>query len=420
MAMNDILFGVLSFPLLLCFLHIFSFLTASHDADCAFSMRNKVKRKVYTEFAFNTSDFNAWTVSRIKKEVGDYIPPWWYNKHLGSLISFGKSPNLKFERETFTLVDGSVFGVDWYPRKPSGTETERLCLHLPGLGLSSDANMSQIFAKTFAEAGFIVGILIPRGLSGIRLETAKLWNAGRTEDCKYIVENIHEKFTMGGGNAKVFLSGFSASSSIITKTLTELSKKKPHLFENSPVQVIGAMCCCVNYDYEETRTKLEKTIVGKFYSFLLAAVNKKTLNANAHIHDQMDPTTLQKMKKAYQLSQFDAAAHVVNGFPSEKDMYAQISTFPEIQQMPVPFLALLASDDPLYTAGMDKTKYTANSNVLLMETSHGNHLGFYEGDIFQAFTNTVSYTYPAKLALLFSNSILHFDQEKKTNMKTII
>lgn len=379
------------------------------------------QRKVYTEFTFKTSDFNTLTKSRLKNEVGDYKPPWWYNTHIGSLIQFGKSPNLKFEREIFTLRDGSVFGVDWYPRKPCGTISENICLYLPGLGQSSDANVSQYFVKTFADECFITGIIIPRGhpTSGIPLVNTKLWNAGRTEDCNFVVESMHKRFTVGGGKAKLFMSGFSASSSIVTKSLIELSNTLPSLFatcNTSNLQVIGAMCCCVNYDYEDNRTKMERTFVGKFYSFLLASINKMLLNANPHIHDKIDNISLHKMKTAYQLSQFDSAAHIINGFNSEKEMYSQISGFPGIQKIPVHFLALLASDDPFYTwsygntkSGIDISGYTANPNVMLIETSHGNHFGYYEGSVFQAFANTTSYTYPAKLALVFSKSIIEFE-----------
>ncbi len=45
-----------------------------------------------------------------------------------------------------------------------------------------------------------------------------------------------------------------------------------------------------------------------------------------------------------------------------------------------------------------------------METSHGNHFGFYEGSsIFDAWSNEETYTYPAKLADILFSSILERD-----------
>ena len=362
------------------------------------------KRKIYTEFTFQETEFNTLAADKIRLEVGDYVPPWWYNSHIGSLIQFGSSVNLIFEREIFILPDGSTFGVDWFPRRPSGLVTEKISLHLPGLGLSSDANVSQIFAKTFADAGYISGILIPRGLGGIPLVNIKLWNAGRTDDIKFVIDCLYKRFA--SIPASLFLSGFSASSSIVTKALLELA---PSLFiAGDHLHVIGAMGCCVMFDYEETRTKLEASFLGSFYSFLLAIMNIMILDKNTHIHNKMDPSVLYKMKSALQLGQFDSAAHTMNGFLSEKEMCSQISSLPGIQTMPVPFLSLQPRDDPLHNySSLDVTNYTVNQRVIFMETSHGNHFGFYEGSsIFDAFRNTTSYTYPARVALSFSNSCM--------------
>ena len=47
-----------------------------------------------------------------------------------------------------------------------------------------------------------------------------------------------------------------------------------------------------------------------------------------------------------------------------------------------------------------------------MEPEYGNHFGFFEGGIFEIFSNKTSYTYPAKLASEFFRIIL--DEENKT------
>jgi hypothetical protein len=41
-----------------------------------------------------------------------------------------------------------------------------------------------------------------------------------------------------------------------------------------------------------------------------------------------------------------------------------------------------------------------------VEPQFGNHFGFYEGGIFEAFSNKTSYTYPAKVATEFFAVIL--------------
>lgn len=53
--------------------------------------------------------------------------------------------------------------------------------------------------------------------------------------------------------------------------------------------------------------------------------------------------------------------------------------------------------------------FYSNPNTIYLETYYGNHFGFYEGSIFQAFSNTTSYTYPAKVALEFFNVVQRSD-----------
>ena len=74
------------------------------------------------------------------QRVGEYEPPWWYNRHLGTCVPFGYNPNLIYEREIFSAIDG-CFAVDWYPCKPRERQYLKICVFYPGLGLGS-ANVS--------------------------------------------------------------------------------------------------------------------------------------------------------------------------------------------------------------------------------------------------------------------------------------
>jgi predicted alpha/beta-fold hydrolase len=121
--------------------------------------------------------------------------------------------------------------------------------------------------------------------------------------------------------------------------------------------------------------------------------NRMILNGNPQVHEKIDSAVLKRMKASYQLSHFDSAAHKNNGCSSEHEFCQKISSKNGIQDMPIHFLALNASDDPLYLYshgtpkdGMHLDKYTENSNVMYVETSHGNHFGYYEGGLFNAFS----------------------------------
>ena len=86
------------------------------------------------------SAFNLKVASSLRDKIGDYQPPWWYNRHFGTMIPFGYNPNITYEREIFTEED-ACFAVDWFPRKPDqhlvAGRPVKICVFYPGLGLGS-------------------------------------------------------------------------------------------------------------------------------------------------------------------------------------------------------------------------------------------------------------------------------------------
>jgi predicted alpha/beta-fold hydrolase len=425
--------------LLLCF-WIFIFLLLCFLYYCH-------KPKVGTTFAYRNTAFNQALRENILKEVGHYIPPWWYNMHLGSLVQFGKSPELVFCREVYKHEDGTSFAVDWYPITPkqaAQSNTEVLVtLYFPGLGLSSNANVAQNYAVTMAAAGIICGILVPRGHLATKspMTSSKPWHAGCTEDAKHLLTHLVEITQLDdlrkrNFNYKVFLTGYSASSNIVLMTLSDLSAEyksktnsKDEIFigETKSVQVIGGLGVCVNYDYVATRTLLEQTFLGNLYSRLLVLQFQHLLNANKHIHPDLPCDLLEKLTNARVLSEYDSAACSWYGFDSEESMYLRLSPKHPVECLNVPFVAIQPTDDPLYYCSHGKVEdgiaikeYVKNPNVFFLKPSHGNHFGFYEGPLSQAFSNTTSYTYPPNVAMVVIQTIRLFKltgSEKKCHVK---
>ena len=76
-----------------------------------------------------------------------YSPPWWYNRHIVSIIQFGRKLSLNYQNQSFSFPDNSNFTVKWFPnilnnsnkRNNKTTEKIKLCVFIPGLGsLSTD------------------------------------------------------------------------------------------------------------------------------------------------------------------------------------------------------------------------------------------------------------------------------------------
>jgi hypothetical protein len=140
-------------------------------------------RRIVRELSVScqSSVLNEAVSTRLKYHVGEYMAPWWYNRHIGTILPLGYFPNLVYEREIFTVADG-CFAVDWYPRKPavaddrdgrnsvssrssqrgyrptserstssssssspSSSQDLRICVFYPGLSLGSGNVRSELF-----------------------------------------------------------------------------------------------------------------------------------------------------------------------------------------------------------------------------------------------------------------------------------
>ena len=273
------------------------------------------RRKVGTTYAFRKTQFNLDLVSKLQETVGHYSPPWWYNLHLGSLLPFGKSPNLLFERQIFIHSDNTEFAVDWYPESPRsrfGKEQNEsgtiITLFLPGLGLSSDANIAQAYSKCHSSIGNICGIIVPRGhpTSKIPWKTLKPWHGDCTDDLKLVLHELKNFADIKSIQLKVFLAGYSASTNIIAMTLSDLSTEKVSFFSpESTLEIIGAMLVCANYDYVDTMHKLEANFVGNIYSRLLVTQFKMFFESNSQLHNQLNKEQLQSLRSAQLISEYD-------------------------------------------------------------------------------------------------------------------
>jgi hypothetical protein len=93
----------------------------------------------------SNTKFNQQVKQTILDKVGNYHPPWWYNRHLVAIIQFGKRFNLNYHEERFVHEDNSNFTIKWYPRKPLDNECFRVCVFVPGLGSLSTDVRSPIF-----------------------------------------------------------------------------------------------------------------------------------------------------------------------------------------------------------------------------------------------------------------------------------
>ena len=395
----DIIYFIISLTLILSFTYLFyTFLTR--------------KRKSISEATSSSglfvacaeTEFNLKFKTILVQQIGDYQSPWWYSPHLGTMIPFGVDHSLSFEREILYHEDGACNAIDWYPCKPPTShapqnDAKKICLFLPCLGGNSDHKFAMNFALAISSKEYYTAIVTTRGI-GEPLRTKIAWHPAFTDDAYLTMQHVYKSY---GPNSKIFFAGFSAGSNIVLQTLLRNQKDK------NPIPVAGACCVCFVANYLKVRNELENSALGRVYSFLMANKQKEIIKNNAHAFDDHAEEVARLMKCTY-LSEFDSAAmNLVYGFANEEELNRNFSCM-GIAELPTPYIGIQPRDDPLFLGKVRENipyQYLSrNKNFIYIEPSAGNHFGFYEGDLFEAFSNKTSYTWPAKCAILFFESLL--------------
>ena len=121
------------------------------------------------------------------------------------------------------------------------------------------------------------------------------------------------------------------------------------------------------------------------------------------------------------MSDLDPCSAIIYGHNSEREYYSSISTT-NYDHVDIPMLLVQPLDDPLHAGDLSHTininSYLTNDNIIYYQPEFGNHFGFYEGPLYQAFSNECCYQYPPRLAAEFFNTILTHNNAHNTNNNT--
>jgi len=350
-----------------------------------------------TQLFYRGTTTNRIICNRLRTQLGDYTPPWWYVNHLGATIAFGHDPPIEYERQLFEDAQKRV-AVDWYPCQPpaaadddaasSCCEAVNIVIVFPGLGLSSANKFCKKFVEYMAssttttstsrdeEAGneedenpsnkngrscssgttskYYCAVLNARGVSDDNpLKSANLWHPGRTDDAEELLTFIHSKY---GGKANIFLVGFSAGTNLV-----KLLVHKP----DRVVPLRGVFFVTYTSSYVKNRGDLESTFVGRIYSRLMCDIFKSIVLKNKHVHPTLGgEQVLKELEACSTLTEYDhfAFEHLYYSYNAEnakeQKLYRSLEHYHEVlsggvrSELPfakhVPSLVIQPKDDPLH------------------------------------------------------------------------
>lgn len=313
---------------------------------------------VGTTYVAAGTERNRRIVARLRASVGHYHPPtplWSYNPHLATILPSGGAPVVDYSRQRVVVEDGDDVHIDWFPRRParcSDPSAVAIILLFPGLGQQSSCPGPRAFAATVAAAGHLCGIVNP----------TRKWHPTRTLEAERVLAAAAAEW----GAERIMVVGMSGSSTILSHVLAA-TVPPAHLPQ------LGAVLCCFVTDYGAALDRLETgSAEGRAYSRLLAAKLRALMGPDA-------PTTT--CPEGCLLSELDAVA--TRGFGSAAALRAAMQTSELLARIPVPCLIVQPTDDPLQTLSdpaqqrqSARAATAANPNLVLVEPSHGAHLGF--------------------------------------------
>ncbi len=205
-----------------------------------------------------------------------------------------------------------------------------------------------------------------RSCSGELNKAKRLYHSGETEDTRFVVRLLQERFP----TAAIGAIGFSLGGNALLKYLGEESHASP---------LKCAVAVSVPYDLGAGADHLDRSAMGRFYTrIFVKALVQKSRNKAEMISESCD---FERGLRAKTFREFDDAITApLHGFEHADDYYNQSSSAHFIPRIRVPTLLLHAEDDPFLPAEcIPRSKIAKNQMLTALISKTGGHVGFIHG-----------------------------------------
>ena len=301
--------------------------------------------------------------------IPEFKAPWWLRSAHAQTIAgrfLRKTRPLLLTRERWTTPDNDFVDVDFAPRI---ADDAPLVVLFHGLEGSAQRGYAlQTYTQLAALGVSAVGLNF-RSCSGDINLTARFYHSGETEDIRFVIARLRERYP----NAPLGAIGFSLGGNALLKYLGEEG-------ENTPLS--AAVAVSVPYDLAAGDAHLAKSRIGKFYVRLFVKSLTQKMEAKKHLLPET--CDLEKARRAQTFREFDDAITApLHGFRDADDYYARSSSKNFIERIRVPTLLLHAEDDPFLPAdAIPRAQMQSNAHVTASVQQHGGHVGFIYGSPF--------------------------------------
>ena len=292
--------------------------------------------------------------------------PWWlHSAHaqtIGARLLRRSKPH-GIRRERVTTPDDDFLDLDFYG---DFSDPEAIVLLQHGLEGSALRGYALNMYHELARFGVASVGLNFRSCSGELNRAKRLYHSGETEDTRFVVALLHERFP----TAAIGAIGFSLGGNALLKYLGE---------EAEAARLRCAVAVSVPYDLGAGADYLDRSIMGRFYTRLFVkALVQKSRNKAELIAESCD---FVRGLHATSFREFDDAITApLHGFAHADDYYERSSSAQFLPRIRVRTLLIHSEDDPfLPRRAIPYSNMAANPLLQTIITKTGGHVGFIHG-----------------------------------------
>ena len=295
-----------------------------------------------------------------------FHPPWWargpHGQTLGARFLRPKG-RVPLRRERWDTPDGDFVDLDFVDIQ--GLREDCLVLLMHGLEGSAQSGYAYQIYEQLSRRGFQAVGLNFRSCSGELNRGLRLYHSGETEDPRWVLGRLRERFPQ----KRLAAVGISLGGNVLLKYLGESG-------EQSGLDLAAAWS--VPFDLSESADFMERGFAQTYVTRLLRSLKKKVRTRSEELRPLVE---FERTLRARTFREFDDAATApLHGFDGAADYYARSSSSGYLGAISIPTLVVHSADDPFLPAeAIPETGLKANPMLTPLITGQGGHVGFITG-----------------------------------------
>ncbi len=307
----------------------------------------------------DTSEIQSFTTGRSLK-----------NAHVQTVLPRILRPKPLFRPhwQRLDTPDGDFVDLAWSEdaaRKDAIKKPVLIVFH--GLEGSFKSPYANGLLHAFSQQGWLAVLMHFRGCSGTVNRSVKAYHSGETEDARFFLSHIHERFP---GNPKAAV-GFSLGGNMLSRYLAK--------YVDDPLLHMAAIVSAP-FELASCSRRMEEGLSLLYNRYLLASLKRTALAKVPLLRQQLDLSekTIADIKTLWEFD--DLITAPLYGFTSAADYYSRCSGLPVLSDIKLETLIIQAADDPFMSDAVI-LRHALPANIKYRLFENGGHVGFLSGSV---------------------------------------